>query len=82
MIQSNLDVSNKFVGPLTVRDIESDCTPLLNKDVLTMNTFTPCHRKVDNELLDIHNIPVKTSLVAQLTDNVLQADKDSGSSRR
>ena len=52
--------------------------PLLDKELLKMNSFTPYHRRVDTELSDIQNVLVKTtSVIAQLADTVLLADEES-----
>ena len=46
--------------------IETLATPLLNKEIFKMSPFTPYNRRVENELVEIQNVLIKTTaLVAQ-----------------
>ena len=68
-------VYEKYTIP---KNCETLVTPLLNKEILKMSSFTPYNRSVDIELGEIQNVLVKTTaLVAQLVDSVLLADKES-----
>ena len=56
-------VYEKYTVPKNCKTL---VTPLLNKEIFNMSSFTPYNRRVDTELGEIQNVLVKmTALVAQ-----------------
>ena len=46
------------------QNCETVVTPLLNKEILKMSSFTPYNRKVDTEFVEIQNVLVNTTALA------------------